>query len=361
MPILLFIIILSVLVFVHELGHFLFAKWSGTKVHSFAIGFEPTIWKKKVGDTTYKLNAIPFGGYVRIHGQDREEELPGKPGDAMYEKPLLAQLGILFGGVFFNIVFAWILLSATLMAGSPHVVQPTDLEFYPEATWNLLAVSPGSPAAEAGLEAGEEIASISVAGQTYAYLTTEWLADLVTENPAETFTFSVMRDNVAMDVEVTPAVFAGAETPRLGLAAESIAMVKYPFGQALGQGFRDTQNLTKETARAFGDLIKGAFNGGSKLSSLTGPVGLVGMVGDAASFGLSYILFFTALISINLAILNMVPFPALDGGRILFVLIEAVIRRPIPPKVARWVNMIGFGILILLMIAVTVSDVVKLF
>ena len=361
MSIIIFIIILSVLVFVHELGHFLFAKWSGTKVHSFAIGFEPTLWKKKVGDTTYKINAIPFGGYVRIHGQDREEELPGKPGEAMYEKPLIAQLGILFGGIFFNLVFAWLLLSATLMLGSPQIVAPADLADYPDATWNLLAVSPGSPASEAGLAAGEELQSLRVGAESYDYLDTAGLATLVNQYSSDVFTFSVLRGEEVVDVEVTPAIFAGADAPRLGLASEAIASVSYPFGEALGQGIRDTQSLTQQTAQAFGQLIRDAVGGNAKIANLAGPVGLVGMTGDAASFGLSYLLFFTALISINLAILNLIPFPALDGGRILFVLIEAVIRRPIPPKIARWINAVGFGILILLMIAVTVSDVIKLF
>ena len=358
MNIILFIIILSVLVFINELGHFLFAKMTNTKVHSFAIGFEPTLLKKKIGETTYKLNLIPFGGYVRIHGQDGTEEITEDKHRAFLTKPVWAKIGILIGGVFFNVIFAWLLLSTALMAGTPSVVEPGSTSDLTDVSTRILAVGPNSPIAQAGIEVGDEVVKIDHVGVTHEEPNTKLLVELLEENPEAPFTFHFADKPAAI---VTAEVPPGGSDPKLGLSIEAIGTKKLGFFPALKEGFQDTRQMTQDTIAAFVSLITDAFRGSADVSSLTGPVGLVGMVGDAASYGISYLLFFTALISINLAVLNLIPFPALDGGQILFVLIEAVIRRPINPKVANIVNMLGFGILMLLMISVSVFDIVKLF
>ena len=360
MNILLFIVVLSVLVFVHELGHFLFAKMTKTKVHSFAIGFQPTLLKKKIGETTYKLNLIPFGGYVRIHGQDPEEEITEDLDRAYYTKPVWAKLGILIGGVFFNIVFAWILISAALSIGTPVVATDENRAELTNISNRILTVQTGSAGSDAGLEPGMQVESVTFQGIDYEKPNTEALIELVKIDPTGVFTFNVLDSNEPKSISVTPEPVIGSDLPKLGLAVENIGDKKIPFHKALVRGIKDTREMSNETVKAFIGLIKDAVSGGADVSTLTGPVGLVGHVGDAASYGLAFLLFFTALISINLAVLNMIPFPALDGGQILFVLIEAVIRRPINPKVARWLNMAGFALLMLLMVSVTVFDIVKI-
>jgi regulator of sigma E protease len=142
---------------------------------------------------------------------------------------------------------------------------------------------------------------------------------------------------------------------------ENVSILRLPIHLAFVEGFKFTNNMITATIFGIYDLFAGMFNGQSKLSSVTGPIGIAGLVGDAAKLGFTYLLMFTAVISINLGILNAVPFPALDGGRILFVIIEAIIRRPIKPVIANTINAIGFGLLILLMVVVTYKDIVKLF
>lgn len=361
MNIILFIVVLSVLVFVHELGHFLFAKMTNTKVHSFAIGFEPTLFKKKIGETTYKLNLIPFGGYVRIHGQDDPAEVTEDRDRAYFAKPIWAKLGILIGGILFNLIFAWLLLSAALGMGTPEVVTDNNESELSNISTRILAVQPNSVSQLAGIQVGDEVLGLSFNGEVVENPSTTKLISLVESDSSGVFSFSVKDTQGELrEADIVPVITAGSERPLLGLSVERVGDRELGFFASLGQGLVTTRQMVRDTVEAFRGLITDAVGGRADVSSLTGPVGLVGMVGDAASYGFSYLLFFTALISINLAVLNLIPFPALDGGQILFVLIEGIIRRPIPHKVASIVNMAGFAILILLMVSVTVFDVVKL-
>lgn len=362
MNIILFVIVLSVLVFVHELGHFLFAKMAKIKVISFAIGFQPTLFKKKIGETTYRLNAIPFGGYVRIHGQNIEEELKGKDLDKTYfSKPALSKIGFLTGGVLFNIIFAWLLLSFSLMLGTPTILTESNKNEIIDVSTRILSVGSGSSAEKAGIRVGSEVAGITLSGALHEDITTEKLASLVEQNPNESFVFEIINnDGQTQEIKVRPSLIPGNNKPLLGLSVEPVGNQKLPIYKALWIGLKNTHELSKDTLNSFIGLIKQAVKGQADVSTLTGPVGLVGLVGDAASYGLTYLLFFTALISINLAVLNLIPFPALDGGQVLFVLIEKIIGRPIPLKVSNVINIAGFALLIILMVSVTVFDFVKI-
>ena len=348
MTVIIFLIVLAVLIFVHELGHFISARACGIKVSEFAVGFGPRLLKWTKGETTYSLNIIPFGGYVKIFGENPDEESISGPDSSrsFVNKPKWQQVMVLAAGVFFNLIFAWIIISLAFVSGVPASVdsypQYSDRMENPRVV--ITYVEPGSPAEKAGVKAGEEISGFTSIEDVQKYIS-ESGDKCVKINDRE--------------IVATKGIVEGKYA--IGIAMDKVSTLQLPLHLAIFEGARFTVHMTKAVAVGIYDLVAGIFKGTSSLSSVTGPIGIAGLVGDAASLGFTYLLLFTALISINLGVLNLVPFPALDGGRILFVFIEAVIRRPIKPVVANAINALGFSLLILLMIVVTYRDVVKLF
>lgn len=348
MTVIIFLIVLAVLIFVHELGHFISARACGIKVSEFAVGFGPRLLKWTKGETTYSLNIIPFGGYVKIFGENPDEESINGPESSrsFVNKPKWQQIMVLAAGVFFNLIFAWIIISLAFVSGVP-----ASIDSYPQYSDRMenpriviTYVEPGSPAEKAGVKAGEEISGFSSVEDVQKY---------INESSDKGVKIN------GREIVATQGIVEGKYA--IGIAMDKVSTLQLPLHLAIFEGAKFTVHMTKAVAVGIYDLVGGMFKGTSSLSSVTGPIGIAGLVGDAASLGFTYLLLFTALISINLGVLNLVPFPALDGGRILFVLIEAVIRRPIKPVVANAINALGFSLLILLMIVVTYRDVVKLF
>ncbi len=355
MTTLIFLIVLAVLIFVHELGHFLFAKACGIRVDAFAIGFGPRIFSKKVGEVVYSLNLIPFGGYVKIFGENPDDESINGEDKArsFVHKPKLQQISVLFAGILFNLIFAWILATIAFTFGVA-----TSADSYPEykdrmtdSSITITFVTAGSPAQKAGLKAGDVLLVKSV----------EDTQKLINESAGKEVTLKYIRSGVESEAKVIAEKGIVEHKYAIGISMEDVSILRLPIHLAFVEGFKFTNNMITATIFGIYDLFAGMFNGESKLSSVTGPIGIAGLVGDAAKLGFTYLIMFTAVISINLGILNAVPFPALDGGRILFVIIESIIRRPIKPVIANTVNAIGFGLLILLMVVVTYKDIVKLF
>jgi len=361
MSILLFLLILGVLIFVHELGHFLVAKATGMRVDEFAIGFPPRLFSKKIGKTQYSINLLPLGGYVKIFGENPDEE--GASEDAargsFAKSPLLSQALVLVAGVTFNIIFAWMLITISFMSG---FLAPQAFKGAGELDNSQIIIgamtSDDAPAAQAGLEIKDAIISLT-SGENV--LTGEFeVNDIITfvaDNSENTIDVIVNRSGEEVMISVTPEVMPGSDRKVIGIAMERVGIVDLPFLTAMYQGAITTGLLIKETVVGLGILV----SGGAELNQVSGPVGIVGMVGDAAQFGFAYLLTFTALISINLAVINILPIPALDGGRLVFVIIEAVTRRKIPAKIYGTVNTVGFVALLTLMAIITVSDVWKLF
>jgi regulator of sigma E protease len=352
--IILFIIVIAVLIFVHELGHFLIAKWSGIRVDEFALGFPPKIWSKQVGETKYSLNVVPFGGYVKIHGENSDEDsISGSDSmRSMVNKPKYIQALVLIAGIAFNIIFAWLLFSVSLMTGMPaSVSQVNNPEMVRNPQVMILDVLPGSPAEKAGLIPGDVLIGEND-------VTT--VQDMIRASDGAPVSFVVLRGEETLQIEATPAK-ANPEAPyTVGIAMDKVGTYQVPFYLAPWEGLKLTFSSMKAITLGLGTFFGQIIVGQPDFSQVTGPVGIVTLVGSASSFGLIYLLGFTALISLNLAIINLVPFPALDGGRLLFVLIEAIKGSRIKPEVANTVNAIGFGLLILLMLVVTYKDIVKL-
>ncbi|MDP2651107.1 MAG: RIP metalloprotease RseP, partial [bacterium] len=219
----------------------------------------------------------------------------------------------------------------------------------------ITTILPGSPAAEAGLKSGDTIIALS-RGADFSLLTPESISAFIASSE-EPLTFTVDRGGQISTKTVTPKEGIVAEKPAIGISMDMIGTVQLNPVRALWHGLIVTSELTWMTAKAIGAFLVQAIVGKADLSQVTGPVGIVSMVGDVRELGISFLLSFTAIISINLAIINLVPFPALDGGRLLFTGIEAIRRRPIPPAIFNTANTIGFALLIFLMILITVRDV----
>jgi len=365
MSVLIFIIILVILILAHEFGHFIVAKRSGIRVDEFGIGFPPKIFGKKFRETEYSINWIPFGGFVKIFGEDMEEEaISGQDRErSLISKPKYIQVAVIAAGVFFNILLAWILISIGFMSGLPAPVSMAEGGKMENAHLTVIAVGQDTPAEKADLRPGDHI--IALATETAA------LQDEVTPDAVSLFISEYGDEQIAILYEragESGTVFVSPEEGILegrfaiGITMDTIGILTLPPHKAIWEGAKTTIGLTEAIIVGFAGLIKGAFaNGGASLAAVTGPVGIIGLVGDASDFGFVYLLGFTAFISINLAIINLIPFPALDGGRLLFILIEAIKGTPIRPSVARAANTIGFLLLIILMLVVTYNDMVKIF
>lgn len=373
MTIVIFIIILAILILSHEFGHFIVAKRAGVRVDEFGLGFPPRLFGWKKGETIYSINLLPFGGFVKIFGETPDEESLAGPDKSrsLVAKPKWVQALVLVAGVVCNLLLAWLVITIGFWLGLPTpATEAGVLQATTPAKVLVLSVLPDSPAAHAGLEVGDEIVSLRRGTATLAGsfgVTDVQKFVSASQAPLE---LSYHRGRIFVDsnlpVKTTTIVpksdlVAGQSQPAIGIAMDQIVMARAGFFRGVWEGFKLTASLTKLTTASLLDFLSQAIRGRANLAAVTGPVGLVGLVGDARVMGFVYLLSFMALISINLAVINLLPFPALDGGRLLFLLIEKIKGRPIKPAVANTLNLVGFALLILLMLVVTYSDLAKLF
>ena len=365
MTIILFLVVLAVLIFVHELGHFVVAKKSGIRVDEFAIGFPPKILSWTRGETKYSLNLIPFGGFVKIHGENPDEDSISGADSArsFVNAKKWKQICVLISGVAMNIIFAWILISISFMFGSMVPVGEGANNSYgkyiKDSQVVLTSVVPNSPAEKAGLKQGDRL--LIVDSLTGASLTTTAVIDDISKSVKEQIEVTFERAGKTLNLKITPELNSVEKRKVIGIYMENVGVVKLNPILALWEGGKLTIDTFKQVAVGLGKFAWQAVRGQANFSQVSGPVGIVGLVGDAAHFGLAYFLGFVAFISLNLAVINLIPFPALDGGRVLFVIIEAIIRRPIKPVIVNTMNTIGFFILIGLMLVITYRDILKFF
>ncbi|NQV88425.1 MAG: RIP metalloprotease RseP [Parcubacteria group bacterium] len=367
MSIIIFIIILVVLILVHELGHFLVAKKNGIRVDEFGLGYPPriaTLWRKN--GTDYTLNAIPFGGFVKIFGENPDDESISGPEKekSFVNKSRGVQASVLIAGVAFNIVFAWILISAGFLWGLPTPANYIGAGSVTDVKLIITSVVKNSPAEKADIKAGDSILSMTTGNDTLSELTPENVSRFITEHGDSEIIVSYSRGDSALTplrTTVRPESGIAIDKKAIGISMDMIGVLKLPILPAVIEGLKTTINLIWATTIGLGIFIGNAILGRGDFSQVAGPVGIVGIVGDVTNLGFVYLLSFTAFISINLAVINLIPFPALDGGRLLFVAIEAIKRSPINPKIANIINTIGFALLIILMVVVTFHDIVKLF
>lgn len=361
MSIIIFILILLVLIVTHEWGHFIVAKLFKIRVDEFGIGFPPRIKKLfHYKGTDYTLNWIPFGGFVKIYGENYDTVVAHNgttPNDSFVAKPKYVQALVLVAGIVMNFLVGWLLISFTLLGGVTASTANID-DSYIQGKPELMVIDTlaDSPAEKAGLSAGDIITSISTEDNADTSVTSESLISFINEHKTKELTVTVKRNKETFFYTMLPSVDENGDA-KIGISMDTVSRITLPFFKAFTQGMKTTLFTTKQIIIGF----VGLFSGGTDLSSVTGPVGIAGIIGDAARIGFAQVLSLMAIISLNLAVINLVPFPALDGGRLLFVGIEAVTRKQVPLKVFQWTNTIGFFILIALMILVTIRDVIHLF
>lgn len=348
MTIILFIVVLLITVLVHEWGHFYAARKCGMIVEEFGFGIPPRLWSFKKGETVYSINALPIGGFVRIAG---ENGLEGNvaPNRQFDTKPWWKKSIVLVAGVVCNILLAIVLFTGAYMIGMPTIGEggvPT-----------VVTVVANSPAHEAGIVAGDTISAVSIDNVSVTPLTTEALHTAVTNS----------RGNVSISYDhkgtTHTAMLMAKDTPEgkmIGLGIQPIKDVRLPFFQALASAFFQVLSLIAGIWATLAGLVAGLFAGTGSTAGLTGPVGLVHEVGNAATIGFAYLVAFTAAISVNLAVLNIMPFPALDGGRLIVVLLEALVGRRFSQKVVGIIHASGFLLLLILMLFLTIGDVRRL-
>ncbi len=363
MTILLVVGILVFLIIVHEIGHFVVAKLFGVKVEEFGVGYPPRAFTfGRWGGTEYTLNWIPFGGFVRLFGDVGE----GESGEgSLVSKNRAVQAAILFAGVLMNLLVAWLLFAGALYIGTPRVVESVSSGV--PVSLLVAEVVPSSPAHSAGIMSGDRIVSVTGISGERSELTPQTVTDFVQGRGGEEIEISYERAGETLTTTVRPAHAVNpnaADQPAIGVALVLVTSEPLPFFQALKGAFVSTRNAIEITATGSWKMIKDLTNGIPTLEDIkdvAGPIGLVGIVGDAAENGVGQILTLAAFISVNLFIINLLPIPALDGGRLFILGIETVIRRNAPQLAMRLVNVFGITLLIVLMVFVTYNDIARLF
>lgn len=367
LTILIFIIILGLLVFVHELGHFLVAKWNGIRSHEFGFGFPPRLCgfvkDDKTGryrivwgsedvqseNTVYSLNWIPLGGFVRIKGEDGHSYEP----DSFAGKPAWTRIKVLGAGVFMNFVFAWLLFSLVFSLGLPQPIDPAERAMYPDAKVQIVEVKKGTPAEAMGLQLGDEVVAIN--GREIGSLGD--VSDIIAANKGKEITVDIDRFGEVKTLRGMPRTEYPANEGALGISFSETAVVSYPWYEAIYRGAEATANITVAILQAFGRMLGSLFGVTEKVAlDVTGPVGIVYLTKQVSDLGLPYLLQFAALLSVNLGIINILPIPALDGGRILFVLIEKLKGSPVSRRIEGLIHQVGFILLLLLMLLITIRD-----
>ena len=366
MAILIFFAVLLVLVIAHEWGHFIIAKKTGMRVDEFGFGFPPKLWGKKFGETEYTFNALPLGGFVKIYGEDsllKSDEERAKDPDFKHSfiaQPRWAQALVLVAGVTMNALVAWILFSIIFMVGANTVVLEGEASAASRLT--VMSVAPGSAASDAKIPRGAEIVAVTRADGAAPELVPSAFREFTgASTDAITVTYKNGDEETSVTVVPQTGIIADEpDRPVVGLSVALVETVSYPVHEAIWHGFTTTgTQLVAVTEGLFGFFGR-VFVGKANLDEVSGPIGLVSMVGSAAQNGFVALMQLTAFISLNLVVINLLPFPALDGGRLLFVALEAIRRKALPVKLVMYANAAGFLFLLGLMAVVTISDIVKL-
>ena len=370
--ILTFLIVLGILVFVHELGHFFVARRSGVRVEEFGFGLPPRIfgfykdpsrkiWKyvgKNTHDcptTIYSINWVPLGGFVRIKGEQGENI---QDTDSFAHKPIYKKIIILSAGVTMNVLLAIILLSIGYIIGLPREIDDSAQLPWAKISNEMIYINEvvkDYPADKAGIKAGDIIESVDKT----KFSNIADLQNYISKKNNVPLELSIKRNEENIVLNVTPIDDEKNNKVIMGVMLAKMGFVSYPWYIAFWEGFKTTMFLIKEILIAFYMLFVNIITTHTVSVSLSGPVGIAVITGQVAKMGFIYILQFTALLSLNLAIINFLPLPALDGGRVMFLLIEKIRGKAINPRIEATIHNIGLYLLFLLVLIITYSDVMR--
>lgn len=330
----------------HELGHFFFAKVFGVSTPSFALGFGPALYEKKIGETVFRISAIPLGGYVEIAGaaevgQGEQQQAGRRDQYSFAVKPYYQKMLIMFGGILFNLMFAYLAFILLFSLGAP------------KATTTIGSIEPESPAMKAGLQPGDSLTTFN----NEPILNN--LAGLLTKIQAyagKEVTLGIVRDHTTLSLPVTVGSL-GENKGKLGISSfRSEDQPAQPIGQSIMSGISKTNQMIKDTISGFVSLFKLR-----NTASMGGPLMIISQITQSAQRGFKPWLFLLIIISVNLAILNLIPLPILDGGQILFYTIEAIAGRPLPEKIRMAIHYISWFLILLLLLYLSVKDAKLIF
>jgi regulator of sigma E protease len=361
---LIFIAILIALIWVHELGHFSVAKLFGVRVDEFSIGFPPRLLSRVWGETRYSLSLILVGGYVKIFGENPGEGT-GDP-RALTSKNRSIQAAVMLAGIAFNLIFAWLLLSVGYMTGLPAAADEHALGPVTAPQVVISTVLPGSPAERAGIKPGDILERVQTGSEMLdtATLNTNRQADAVqafiTAHQDESLVIAVARKGEEMTFLAKPATDIVPDRKVVGIEFGDVGILKLPPHLAVAQGAIAFKDLTVATAQGLAAFFGHLVTGHADFSQVSGPIGIAGVGQDAVKEGFGAAAVIAALISINLALINLLPVPGLDGGRLLIIIIEAIIRRPVSPRITNALMLAGFAAMVLLMVVVSFHDIARL-
>mgnify|MGYP001602951936 CR=1 FL=1 len=354
MAILIFIVVLVVLVLAHEAGHFFTAKGFGIKVEEFGFGFPPRVAGIKKGETLYSFNILPLGGFVRIFGEEGGERSDQR---SFGSKSAWQRSVVLLAGVAANIVLAFLIFSVVSVIGTPKVILEEEVSMYPSARITIVEVSSNSPAYEGGIQMGDKVKSVN----QIVPESLEELQNIIKENSGKSAEIVLERNGDVLTKKVVPRAKPPEGEGPLGVSLSWTVVEKSTWYKVPIEGAKITWNTLAGTILGFSSAIKNLVVGERQNIQITGPVGIFNITKGVSSTGLNMLLMLVGVLSVNLAVLNTIPFPGLDGGRFLFVILESIRKKPISPKVGAIYHGIGLAILIILMVLITIRDISKIF
>lgn len=358
--ILITIILFALLVLVHEFGHFFAARRLGVAVEEFGFGFPPRLWGIKRGNTTYTINAIPLGGFVRLKGEDERESGP----DSFRAQKAWKRSLIIISGVIMNALLAYVLIIPSLRLGrvvdvaavqATGGVQPTGVIATP-AELTILGILEKSPAAQAHLVPGDKILSIgaidtpNIEQFTASVRSSTGPVEMVIEHALE-------RKKVSIEPALIKPEKENKQVRAIGISMGMLSHWSYTFPSIFWYAAQEWAHMFVAIIQGFGHLLADLFGKFILPEDVAGPVGIVKIIGLASTQGIGTLLYFGALLSMNLAIVNILPIPALDGGRFFLTILETVRRKKIPIHIEARIHQVGFLLLLLLVLLITIKDV----
>jgi regulator of sigma E protease len=352
-----FIFSLLILIILHEFGHFIFAKKFGVKVEEFGVGLPPRIFGKKIGETVYSLNLLPLGGFVKILGEEERIDDPR----SFNKKPIWQRASILLAGCLSFWIISAILLSVVMNLGVPRAVSDDFNQSSLLPRVQVIAVASGSPAEAAGLRAGDTIKELIIDGSKFEIQKVKEIVDLTEVNKGKEVILTIERGKGVFKANLIPRISPPEGEGPMGVALIRTIIESYPWYQTPFKGISATGNLTVLVVQGWFGALENLFRGLPIGVEIIGPIRATKEAAKIGQLGVNYFLQFIAMVAVSVGLFNLLPIPALDGGRLLFLVIEKIKKEPIPQRLEQKINSFFFILLIALIILVGVKEAISLF